>query len=322
MNIVQANDSDRIAIQDFLRKNWSENHIFVRDSEFFNFEMSPFGAINFILAKNNDGEIVGLVGFTQNHSDLSNSNVFLVMLRVLSDYAKIGLSFKLINSCVSLTNGFVSTVGANVRALPLYKLLGFSTGYLEHYYWINPRLTSYKICIPPPNTASRKNETMPDEVSCFSQVDVISKASFQPLSGRRDFESFTKRYVEHPKYKYKFVLSAGLNSLLVCREVRANGSKALKVIDYFGDVENISLALRAVKKIALINNYEFVDIYVKGIEERLFIDAGFVLNTQDESIIIPNYFTPFIQNNVKVSYATRNEELILMRGDGDQDRPS
>ena len=70
------------------------------------------------------------------------------------------------------------------------------------------------------------------------------------------------------------------------------------------------------------NSCEYVDIYAYGFTTELMEKAGFCERMEEDENIIPNYFEPFEQRNIEL-WMMRPEVdgLILMRGDGDQDRP-
>ena len=63
-----------------------------------------------------------------------------------------------------------------------------------------------------------------------------------------------------------------------------------------------------------------------GINEKTLKNAGFfILDHDSTELIIPNYFYPFIQKNVKINFfADTNaiNKIRMNRADGDQDRPS
>ena len=61
-----------------------------------------------------------------------------------------------------------------------------------------------------------------------------------------------------------------------------------------------------------------------GLPENLFTKMGFDLLDLDGEIIIPNYFEPFEQRNVRieVAYKTKNNNYVAFKADSDQDRPN
>ena len=68
-----------------------------------------------------------------------------------------------------------------------------------------------------------------------------------------------------------------------------------------------------------------IDLLNYGISEKIFKKLDFSkLDFSSDDIIIPNFFHPFIQRNIKIefSYISKYEDFTIFRGDGDQDRPS
>ena len=65
------------------------------------------------------------------------------------------------------------------------------------------------------------------------------------------------------------------------------------------------------------NNYEYIDILCSGLDEKMLMQSGFTKLDNDGDMIIPNYFEPFVQENVKVHYEKSNENLIIFKGDAD-----
>ncbi|MDA1382070.1 hypothetical protein PCI56_26850 [Plesiomonas shigelloides subsp. oncorhynchi] len=64
--------------------------------------------------------------------------------------------------------------------------------------------------------------------------------------------------------------------------------------------------------------YEYLDL-VSNLPRSS--GSGFIKSS--ESVIIPNYFEPFEMRNVKIDYAYKaNKDLVIFRGDSDQDRPN
>ena len=48
------------------------------------------------------------------------------------------------------------------------------------------------------------------------------------------------------------------------------------------------------------------------------------LDFSSQNTIVPNFFQPFVQKNIKIefSYKSKYDNFVIFRGDGDQDRPS
>ena len=137
-NVRLAREKDKVAIQEFIKENWRSDHIFVVSEPFFRYEMCTNNVPNFVLSKK-AGNIVGLIGFIYNRDELIESEIFLVMFRVLKVEGSAVLGIEILKFVQSLTRHGVHTVGANDRVLTYYRFCGFKTGYLKHYYWLSSK---------------------------------------------------------------------------------------------------------------------------------------------------------------------------------------
>ena len=61
-----------------------------------------------------------------------------------------------------------------------------------------------------------------------------------------------------------------------------------------------------------------------GLPEETFTKMGFELLDLDGETIVPNYFEPFEQRNVKIeiAYKTKGDNYVAFKADSDQDRPN
>ncbi len=145
--------------------------------------------------------------------------------------------------------------------------------------------------------------------------------SFFLKNPRKNYEYIVNRYVNHPSYKYSFLLiyrGEDLLTVSVFREINIDGSKVSRIVDGFG--ENITNPMFSYNISQFLKdfNYEYIDL-VSNIEHMP--GSGFV--SSSESIIIPNYFEPFEKRNVQIDYAYKStSDLVIYRGDSDQDRPN
>jgi len=72
-------------------------------------------------------------------------------------------------------------------------------------------------------------------------------------------------------------------------------------------------------------NYEYIDFLNAGIDEKHFNNAGFIKKKINGEIIIPNYYEPFLLENIDLDYAWKtidNSEPIFFKAGADQDRPN
>lgn len=51
-------------------------------------------------------------------------------------------------------------------------------------------------------------------------------------------------------------------------------------------------------------------------------EAGFVEVNEEDGNIIPNYFEPFVQENIDIWVDSRDDNSLFTKADADQDRPN
>ena len=52
------------------------------------------------------------------------------------------------------------------------------------------------------------------------------------------------------------------------------------------------------------------------------MSAGFCERTENDSNIIPNYFSPYEQRNIEIYVSGNINDGLFCKADGDQDRPN
>ena len=70
---------------------------------------------------------------------------------------------------------------------------------------------------------------------------------------------------------------------------------------------------------------EYIDFLQYGINKKYFLSCGFKLLNLNNSIVVPNYFEPFVQKNIPLLFSYKlnnNNKIRIFKGDGDQDRPN
>jgi hypothetical protein len=114
--------------------------------------------------------------------------------------------------------------------------------------------------------------------------------------------------------------------LFVTRSVCVNNAKALRIVDFIGQDRDIKFVMKEIYEILYNNNYEYVDFMCFGFDYRALLESGFHqvdLNSLD--LIVPNYFSPFLKENIKLNFFVDTNILDKIRiflADGDQDRPT
>ncbi len=91
----------------------------------------------------------------------------------------------------------------------------------------------------------------------------------------------------------------------------------------YGRLENFGSLIEQFHVIMNAENAEYIDILNFGIAEKIFYKLGFNKLDVKGNIIIPNYFEPFLLENIEINCAYRGtDEYVIFKADSDQDRPS
>jgi hypothetical protein len=101
-----------------------------------------------------------------------------------------------------------------------------------------------------------------------------------------------------------------------------NHARALRIIDFIGDIEVLGMLNNWLVNIANDNQYEYVDLLCTGLNEDIIKKSGFLKKSEYTDVIIPTYFEPFVNENIDIHFEKSSDELILFKGDADGDRPS
>jgi hypothetical protein len=333
------NDSIKFAIIDdvddimeFIHNNWKENHILSQNKEFFLYQHQDNNRINFVIHRNNTNELDGILGFIKSSS--TNSDIWTVIWKALSnkEHPMLGIElFEFLRNAKEYN--VLSSPGINKKTTGIYKYLNIHTDHLEQFVLINNKIEEFKI-------AKVLNEKYLQPVQFLENNEYnlkrLSKKEilfdfekYKETIPFKDEEYFIKRYFNHPIYKYEvygILKNVEIHSLLVTRAVSVNNSKVLRIVDFIGDQEGFQFVTKNLYKDIINKNYEYIDFMCFGFDYDLLLKAGFHQVDLDSSdLIIPNYFSPFVSENIQINFfvdTNQIERVRVCKADGDQDRPS
>lgn len=324
-----ATIDDIPAIMQFIRDYWKTSHILGNNLDFFRYEMVINGQVNFILAElKTTGSLEGIHGFIPASVSETKKDIWGVMWKVKKD-ATPGLGMELKRKLKELTHARMECgVGLNPKtALPILRFMKYRTGRMRHYYMLSNR-DEYKIALI---------RHFAFEGCAESQCRVEQAADFELLLERFDFSVLEEckpykdgwyiehRYFQHPIYQYQvFLISEPgqdkARGILVTREQHAMGSTVLRIIDFIGQKE--LFAGLGTFFCGILDKYEYIDIYVAGVDNAIIQSAGFTERAENDENILPDYFAPYVRKNVDIWVESTEENCTFFKGDGDQDRPS
>lgn len=320
-------DVDRL--MESIKNHWDSSHILAHNKEYF---LYLYGRdethINMVIGENHDTkEIMGFLGFIRSSSH-AFCDVSLALWKTINrSCSGIGLLNFLIKEAKP---NVLFCVGINpTTALPIYKALKYHTGKFDHYYRIIDR-DEYKIAtivnkyILPIIDSGWDLMSITDFDVFREKIDMSINKSIYP---HKDIEYLHHRYFAHPVYQYVvYAITKSdiltIPAFLVCREVKKNGRRILRIIDYLGDESFFAQIAFPLQKLIDTKNYEYIDCYCFGMSETTMNNAGLIRRTSTDLNIIPNYFEPFLSENIDIYYFTsKSENFRAFKGDGDQDQP-
>lgn len=317
-------------IMNFIKIYWGENHILAVDKEFMLYEYGNGEQLNFFLAIDKEtGQIDVIMAFYLYSKDEKNadSSGGLIKVNPNCKVPFIGMEVSK-RYLASVGRGYVGN-GVNPNtALPLTKrMLGHLVGKLKQYYVINLE-EDYKIAIIKNKKTKPITEPVQKGLNLLHSVEdmykIFDDENYKKFIPYKDRGYIEKRYFNHPIYKYDLysIGSEDVKTVLVMREISANGGKIARIVDVLGDTTELAYIGKAIKEILRNKRYEYIDIYEHGVEDSIMDRAGFVQRVDEDENVIPNYFEPYVAKNVDIYYHTACENARIFKADGDQDRPN
>ena len=331
-----ANRGDIEKIMEFINQHWKKGHIMAVSREFFEYEFCVGDRVDFIIAvdKNTD-EIECIQGFIpcSKGNDPEKFDVWGSIWKLNETHDNIPLLG--IEVCQRMTGmigarmGLGSGLNTKTALLINQRIFRSKTGKMNHYYMLGD-FNEYKIA----KIVHRPEKTAP--IACPEGISVVKYNTFEEMKKHFDVDSidsmpykdswyFEKRYYRHPVYQYNvygIVDSGTTKTLLVTRDISHEDRKIARVVDCIGDHSYISYLGDFFEGLLKDGNYEYIDFYEYGVKDEYFRKAGLILREDNDVNIIPNYFEPFVQQNVEVWVSYAFDGTVFFKADADQDRPN
>lgn len=321
---------------EFIDKHWKKGHALTKSRTLLDFQHfnKQEGCYNFIVAENNETKeydaIVGFIPISQYDQNLEQEGDYWGAIWKMRDDVtndEINNAAFYIWRCIFKQPFFhsYSAIGISNIAKRIYEVSRIPVDYLRHYYIANNSIKKFVIGknLLKKNIGREKCDTI-KEIDLESVKDGMIESKYQP---KKTVRYFINRYLNHPIYKYVFWAVYGenqLNAIFAVRKVEVQDSCVLRIVDVLGDLAKVGNIYKSIQSFLEKENAEYVDLLNYGIEESVFELMGFQkLNLQGKDTIVPNYFEPFEQINVKIEVAYKSDHpYVVFKGDSDQDRPN
>ena len=115
-------------------------------------------------------------------------------------------------------------------------------------------------------------------------------------------------------------------AILIARVCGDGQADCLRIVDLIGDAAYLACVRTQIQALLQSENYEYVDFLEIGLEDQLLRNGGFFDRSKYPDVIVPNYFEPFLRENVDLDCAFKtvvhDAKFIIFKADADQDRPN
>jgi len=331
LTIKFATIDDVTNIMEFIDAHWKKKHILSRDKALFLYEYQDKKRVNFVIAVDNENKIYGILGFIK--SSDTTTDIWLAMWKVIKHDSHPMMGIELLQYLRdSKEYNLLTCMGINSNTIGIYTYIDIYTNHLDQYIIINETIKEFKILKIENDTTIIKIDYIEDTDYTLKEINqhqVDFNFDNKDYIPHKDKAYFIKRYFNHPTYKYTtygIYVGDHLNSLIVTREIEVGDSRILRIMDYLGDEKDIVYISNYLYQLVIDKNYEYIDFMGYGFNEKILNEAGFrKINLDSPEVIAPNYFAPFVQENIKIDFMADTKEINKLRickADGDQDRPS
>jgi len=326
-----AGTADGTAIRSFLKREWKQDHIFLTNQDIFMWQHHEpkKHQLNFLLFEENGAiqSILGYIPSTHFSARVSQERVFLAIWKTAGSCKTAGAGFHLFQQIRRRTNAdFIGAIGVSDTALPIYKRLGFTTGLMDHFVVFNADPPAKFLPVSPVPAGSKEAASLV-KVSLYDDSDRIDQIC-QATASSKNSEFLINRYSLHPSYVYEAYLVSLDSSqcVIIAREITVGSAVVCRVVDMVGSFALLAKAFGALSNLVSAKGYEYLDIYVTGLDAENMTAGGYFLRGANSEVVVPNNFEPVQMKNTDLSFAWRNfspeHEVVLFRGDSDQDRPN
>lgn len=327
-----ANECDIEGIMKFLDENWRSGHLLATDASFFRYEfVEDDGTVNFVIALNKEtGEIDGLEGFLKASSDV-NPDVWTSFWKVKDGSAPF-LGIEIRRQLEKLSGCRHSLgIGDNPKTtIPIMrKIFNRKTARMKQYYMLSEKKT-YKI-------ASISNHILSQKPTSRSDREIIRITDINKLGLDFHFDNFrdhipfkdawyySHKFLNNPIYNYEIYgiyVVGSLRAFFVIRVQDYDNRKAIRIVDFEGDQKEIGEMGVFISELLKQEEYEYADFFCYGYDHDHLIEAGFTMLGENDPNIIPNYFYPYVCENITIYVDYEIEGTTFCKGDSDQDRPN
>ena len=326
LEVRKANLNDSANILEFIREEWSRDHVFLRYQELFEWQHRSGNELSFILAENS-GRVEAILGYIPSshwsHQHQAKT-VSLAIWKAGEANSTPGVGLHLLSELRRVERpDRIVAIGVSKIALNIYERLEFSTGVMSHFA-SGPMLAKY-----------RANENFASGTSRMKvkSSELKGRPIFKNLypfrySEFRNEKYIVNRYKLHPSYSYEaFSWKHRKQSCLtIHRSIRTDSLTISRIVDVIGDRGMLPSLGAELHELAVERGWDYIDLVCFGHDPNEMEHGGFVDRFKFPDLVLPHHFEPFENKNVDLAFAVKSYSGsgpgYLYLADSDQDRPN
>lgn len=329
--IRQANKNDIPMIMEYIGEDWREGHILSKDREFFEYEfLEPDGSVNIVIAINlTKNRIDGCLGYLKTSRNTETFDTWGSIWKVRKDSGNL-LGLEILEYVKNIPgNRYYLGIGMNPdTSVKIHeKILKENVGKMNHWYCLAQR-KKYQIAVVKHKNEKKNVSDSRSDVKMMTVEEFVSVFDVLSSNNRsvpqKNAEYYRYRYFDHPIYTYRIygIYKNDLaRAVFILREDHYEGYIAVRMVDYYGDEGCMESIGNVIQDLFSNHMVEYIDFYEYGFSDINIKKAGFCLLEEDDTNVIPNYFSPFVQKNIDIWVTSPVDNAKFVKGDGDQDRP-
>ncbi len=320
-----ADKDDIVNIMSFIDEYWHKGHIMSREKKLFEFQHCWGNEVSFVISES-EGKITGILGYIP-YDNYQRDVTLAIWKTIKTEDTMLGIKIL----TYLRENGNVrkiSAPGINPKTIAMYEFLGLNTGVMKHWYRLQDRSDFHiaKVIDKKIPKYLQSTELTLLYIEDFDQAVNefgIEDCLVRDHQLRKSIRFVKRRYFEHPTFEYiKYGVRTGKDKLFVVLRVQpCNGSFVLRLIDAIGNQNLLQYFSGEIDFLLEKYHCEYADCYETGVDDLVFTNGGWKQVVASGNII-PDYFSPFEQQNINIYYMSEIDNVILFKGDGDMDRPN
>jgi hypothetical protein len=333
--IRRCRQEDITQVSEFIDNHWAKGHVLAVNQNLMDWQhKAEDGNYDYLLAWHNQ-ELVGILGYISTRRyDLAlidQNVIWLALWKVLDNCGVTGLGLRMLRELERVE----PHVGIAINKIlpehsPLYRALRYQVVELNQYFVTNPDKPSQLISalpgtlMPVPKGRGVTLAEMDEEgLNRLNPGSIPSKS--MPLKTPL---YFLNRFIRHPFYRYRVfqvIRRSEVVALIALRIACGENIRVLRIVDFTGDFSAIGEIGESIAEIMNEEDAEYMDFWQYGVSSEYLEQAGFKYVDPDGSVVVPNYFEPFLAKTSRILSTYKlnaSDSFMIFKADGDQDRPN